>query len=316
MTTVDSSTLLLDGPWQHRFVPANGARFHVAVAGPDERDTPLVVLLHGVPQFWWAWRRQIPELAAAGYRVAAMDVRGTGSSDKPPQGYDCPTLAADVAGVIRSLGAERAVVVGAGTGGDIAWTLTGTHPQVLHAIGVLAAPHPVDQRAVGARAVRVRALPRLAFAQLPSFPERAMTDGSLVTHMLTEWGGAPGWLDAQSAETYRRAARVPFAAHSQLEQLRWLARSSVRPDGRRHLASLRSAAPLPVLQVHGGRDGLRPATHAALSAHTRAQVGPRYRFELVPQAGHFLADEAPGQVTGLLLEWLATLDLLPARVTG
>lgn len=312
MTTVDSSTLLLDGPWQHRFVPANGARFHVAVAGPDERDTPLVVLLHGVPQFWWAWRHQMPELAAAGYRVAAMDVRGTGSSDKPPQGYDCPTLAADVAGVIRSLGADRAVVIGSGTGGDIAWTLSGTHPHLLHGIGVLAAPHPVDQRAAGARSVRVRALPRLAFAQLPSFPERSMTDGQLVTRMLTEWGGAPGWLDAQTAETYRRAARVPFAAHSQLEQLRWLARSSVRSDGRRYLAAVRSAAPLPVLQVHGGRDGLRPAAHAGLSAQTRPLVGERYRFELLPQAGHFLTDEAPQQVTGLLLDWLASLSLIEA----
>ncbi|WP_448631081.1 alpha/beta fold hydrolase [Cellulomonas soli] len=311
MTTVDSSTLLLDGPWQHRFVPANGARFHVAVAGPDDRDTPLVVLLHGVPQLWWAWRHQIPELAAAGYRVAAMDVRGTGSSDKPPQGYDCPTLAADVAGVIRSLGSERAVVIGAGTGGDIAWTLTGTHPQVLHGVGVLAAPHPIDQHTARARAVRVRALPRLAFAQLPSFPERAMTDGTLVTRMLTEWGGAPGWLDAATTETYRRAARVPFAAHSQLEQLRWLARSPVRPDGRRHLATLRTAPPLPVLQVHGGRDGLRPARTAPLSAQTRAMVGADYRFELVPQAGHFLSDEVPEHVTRLLLDWLAGLELLP-----
>ena len=120
MSTVDSATLLIDGPWEHRFVAANGARFHVALAGPDERDAPLVVLLHGVPEFWWAWRHQLPVLADAGYRVAAMDVRGTGGSDKPPVGYDVPTLAADVAGVIQSLGAADAVVVGTGTGGEIA----------------------------------------------------------------------------------------------------------------------------------------------------------------------------------------------------
>ena len=65
MSTVDSASLLIDGPWEHRFVAANGARFHVAVAGPDDRDAPLVVLLHGVPQFWWAWRHQLP---AAGRR--------------------------------------------------------------------------------------------------------------------------------------------------------------------------------------------------------------------------------------------------------
>ncbi|MGH8894731.1 MAG: alpha/beta fold hydrolase, partial [Actinomycetes bacterium] len=70
-------------------VAANGARFHVAVSG----DGPLVLLLHGFPQFWWAWRHQLPELAAAGYRAAAMDLRGFGASDKPPRGYDPRTLA-------------------------------------------------------------------------------------------------------------------------------------------------------------------------------------------------------------------------------
>ncbi|MDQ2624503.1 MAG: alpha/beta hydrolase, partial [Actinomycetota bacterium] len=112
--TTDSSRVLVEGPWRHEFVPANGSRFHVAVAGPDDRETPLVVLLHGFPQCWWAWRHQIPALGAAGYRVAAMDLRGTGASDKPPLGYDAVTLARDVAGVIRSLGSQRAVVVGHG----------------------------------------------------------------------------------------------------------------------------------------------------------------------------------------------------------
>ena len=93
--------ILIDGPWHHHFVAANGARFHVAVAGSTVGDPPLVILLHGFPQFWWAWRHQLVALAASGYRVAAMDLRGQGASDKPPIGYDVPTLARDVAGVIR-----------------------------------------------------------------------------------------------------------------------------------------------------------------------------------------------------------------------
>ena len=95
-------------------VAANGARFHVAVAG----EGPLVLLLHGFPTFWWTWRHQLPALAAAGHRVAAMDLRGFGASDKPPRGYDPRTLAEDVSGVIRSLGDRDAVVVGQGLGGD------------------------------------------------------------------------------------------------------------------------------------------------------------------------------------------------------
>ncbi|MCX6431896.1 MAG: alpha/beta fold hydrolase, partial [Actinobacteria bacterium] len=84
------------GPWTHRDVAANGARFHVADIG----DGPAVVLLHGFPTFWWTWRHQLTALAAAGYRAIAMDLRGYGGSDHPPEGYDPRTLSADIAGVI------------------------------------------------------------------------------------------------------------------------------------------------------------------------------------------------------------------------
>ena len=313
MSTVDSASLLIDGPWEHRYVAANGARFHVAVAGPDDRDAPLVVLLHGIPQFWWAWRHQLPVLADAGYRVAAMDVRGTGGSDKPPVGYDVPTLAADVAGVIQSLGAADAVVVGSGTGGEIAWAMAGLQPDRVRAVAALAAPHPLDTRGHPRAAVRPSALRRLAFVQLPSFPEQALMEGDLVARLLREWGGSPGWLDVRAETTYRSAARVPFAAHSQMEQLRWMVRSMPRPDGRRYHATLEeSTRPVPVLQVHGGRDGLRPASRAALSKDTAALVASRYQFELLPQAGHYPAEEAPDRVTDLLLTWLREVDPVTA----
>ena len=73
----DASSVLIDGPWEHRFVAANGARFHVAELG----EGPLVVLLHGFPQFWWAWRHQLTALSEAGYRVAAIDLRATDDRD-------------------------------------------------------------------------------------------------------------------------------------------------------------------------------------------------------------------------------------------
>src|SRR5215469_11782782 len=76
-----------DGPWSHRSVSANGTRFHIAENG----DGPLVLLLHGFPQFWWTWRRQLGTLASAGYRAVAVDLRGYGGSDKPPRGYDLVT---------------------------------------------------------------------------------------------------------------------------------------------------------------------------------------------------------------------------------
>ena len=130
----------IPGPWQHRHVAANGARFHVAEAGPA--DGPLVLLLHGFPEFWWAWRDQIPALAEAGYRAVAMDLRGYGGSDKTPDGYDPVTLAQDVSGVVKALGARSAVVVGHGWGGYVGWATAVLHAREVSALCAISAPHP------------------------------------------------------------------------------------------------------------------------------------------------------------------------------
>ena len=301
---VDSSALLIGGPWRHRFVPANGARFHVALAGPDDRDAPLVVLLHGLPEFWWAWRHQLTALADAGYRVAAMDLRGTGASDKPPQGYDVPTLARDVAGLVRSLGSDRAVVIGHGIGGEVAWAMPAIAPDVARAIAVLSAPHPLHARGEPFGSLRPRALRYAAYFQLPHLPERSLMRSDLVVRLLREWG-ARGWTTPEIEDTYRRAAQVPFAAHSAMEQVRWLVRSGPRIDGQRYAGALRSAPRVPVLQLHGGLDGCRAASSAAATGRLLERLGSGYRFELLPDAGHFLAEEAPERVNALLLAWLA-----------
>ncbi|WP_040924835.1 alpha/beta fold hydrolase, partial [Saccharomonospora iraqiensis] len=104
----DPSSVRLAGPWTHRDVSANGIRLHVAELGSG----PLVLLLHGFGEFWWVWHRQLRDLADAGYRAVAVDLRGYGDSDKPPRGYDGWTLAGDVAGLVRALGERRAHLVG------------------------------------------------------------------------------------------------------------------------------------------------------------------------------------------------------------
>jgi pimeloyl-ACP methyl ester carboxylesterase len=301
----DSSAVLVDGPWRHLFVAANGARFHVAEQapeGPRAASPPLVLLLHGFPQVWWAWRHQIPALAAAGFRVAAMDLRGAGASDKPPHGYDIPTLARDVAGVIRSLGAHEAVVVGHGIGGTVAWSMPALQPSVTRAVGALSAPHPARMHtAAVARPMLARSTARrLAFFQLPYLPERRMTRGDLAVRLLAEWG-APGWLTPEVADLYRAAAGIPFAAHSSMESLRWLVRSTPRVDGQRYLAAVRNPVRIPVLQLHGTADRCIPVRVA------REDNGLPYRFERIARAGHYLAEEAPERTTELLLDWLRSL---------
>src|SRR3954465_7743539 len=132
---VDESCVLTEGPWTHRFVGANGSRFHVVEAGAG----PLVLFLHGFPEFWWAWHDILTQVADAGFRAVAIDLRGYGASDKPPRGYDGYTMAADVTGLIRALGERSAMIVGAGAGGMIGWAAAAFHPKL---VSPLAAPRP------------------------------------------------------------------------------------------------------------------------------------------------------------------------------
>ena len=104
-------------------------RLHYVEAG----DGPLIVLLHGFPEFWYGWRLQIQPLAAAGFRVVAPDTRGYNLSSKPDgvKAYDIADLAADIRGLIHERGAESALLVGHDWGGSIAWATAMNHPEVV-----------------------------------------------------------------------------------------------------------------------------------------------------------------------------------------
>jgi pimeloyl-ACP methyl ester carboxylesterase len=302
------SAIQIDGPWTHRSVSANGTRFHVASAG----DGPLVLLLHGFPEFWWTWRHQLGALAAAGYRAVAADLRGYGGSDKPPRGYDLITAAADAAGLIRALGEANAVVIGHDWGGLAAWTLASYFPKSIRRLAVVSAAHPLRMRAAvlsspfGSGApLRLRARRNgypLAF-QLPLFPERQLVrDGaSLVESLLSSWS-ATGWPDPDTARVYRRAMRIPSVAHSALEYHRWFVRSALRPDGFRYAHQMRSPAIAPTLHLHGALDTCVPPQMARGAGR---YVDAPYRWRVFDGAGHFPHEERPEHFNAALLGWLA-----------
>ncbi len=299
----DAASVLLDGPWEHRFVAANGARFHVAVAG----EGPLVLFLHDFPQFWWAWRHQLTQLADAGYQAAAVDLRGFGASDKPPKGYDTYTATADAAAIVRSLGEERAVVVGQGLGAWTAWSMPTLQGQVTRAIAALSMPHPV----VMTRASRRDRAQRAASAYLvplqwPFRAERTLTrDDREVRSFLTDWSGGSGaWPTEADIQRYAAAMALPFVAHSAAEYYRWIGRNQLRLDGPTFLRRVAQAIDAPVLHLQGAADGAVLA--AATTGSERFVRGP-YEHRVLDGVGHFLAEEAPEQVGALLLDWLATL---------
>jgi pimeloyl-ACP methyl ester carboxylesterase len=280
-------------------IAANGARFHVAEAG----DGPMVLLLHGFPQFWWTWRRQLTALAAAGYRAVAMDLRGFGASDKPPRGYDPMTLAGDVDGVMRSLGVADAVVVGHDWGGILAWSLATMRPKAVRRLCAVSTPHPLRMRRALATDARQAAASSYMLAfQLPFVPERQLTrgDGRLVERML-QAASAPGWPSPEEATRYSEAVRIPGAAHSALEIYRWAFRSLPRPDGLRYVRRMRAPVRVSTLQLHGALD---PAVLARSAQGSGRYVEAPYRWRLLDGVGHFPHEEDPVRFNAELIGWL------------
>ncbi len=293
----------VEGPWEHRDVAANGARFHTAQLG----EGPLVLLMHGFPEYWWAWHRLLPVLADAGYRAVAMDLRGYGGSDHTPHGYDPHTLSADAAGVVRSLGESHAVMVGHGWGAMIAWAAAVMRLSAVCAIVPVAMPHPVRLRRAMLSDPDQRKRSRYAFGyQWPFAPERALTrhNGARVAEILRDWSATPDWPDPTSDAMYRAAIQFSSTAHCALEYHRWAIRSIPRPDGRRFQQRMASPVRQPVLHVVGGADDtMLPRSNDGSEEHVR---GPYTRVDL-PGVGHFPHEEAPDAFAALLVDWLADL---------
>src|SRR5262245_1385774 len=127
-------------------IATNGIRLNVAQAGPA--DGRLLILLHGFPEFWYGWRKQIPALAAAGFRVWAPDQRGYNTSDKQPniRDYRLDKTAGDIAGLIDAAGQRRAVIVGHDWGGTAAWWLASNNPELVERLIIINVPHPLVLR--------------------------------------------------------------------------------------------------------------------------------------------------------------------------
>jgi pimeloyl-ACP methyl ester carboxylesterase len=296
---VEDSAVLLKGPWTHRTIDANGIQLHVAEAGSG----PLVLLLHGFPEFWWSWRHQLVALAEAGYHVVAPDLRGFGASDKPPRGYDAPTLSADLAGLVRALGERDAVFVGHDWGGHLAWSTAALHPAVVRKLVVCSIAHPLRMYDAlrGDRAQR-RASTYIARFQLPWHPERWLVenDGENIAGLLHNWGG-PTFPDAETERRCREAIQIAYVANRALEYYRWAVRSLSRTDGRRYREAMTRLIEAPTLQLHGQVDRcVLPST-----AHGSQQwVSGAYEWHEIPDVGHFPHQEVPKLVSAELLRFI------------
>lgn len=303
--TPDPSIVRIDGPWTHRDVSANGIRLHVAELG----DGPLVLLLHGFGEFWWTWHHQLRGLADAGFRAVAVDLRGYGDSDKPPRGYDAWTLAGDVGGLVKALGARRAHLVGHAWGGMLAWTVASLHPRLVSSVTAVGAAHPLALKSAVLRSPRrqARAVGHLFRFQVPMAPEKWLVrDGAAnVESLFHSWSG-PVWRSSSdftdTVARFRQAMLIPGVAHSALEYYRWAFRAQFRGEGRRFTDAVGKRVTAPVLQLHGAVDTCIVPETARASVHW---AGPHGEPRVWPGVGHFPHLEEPDRVTKSVVDFVS-----------
>jgi pimeloyl-ACP methyl ester carboxylesterase len=274
----------------------------LAVAEAGEGDP--VVLLHGFPELSYSWRHQLPALAAAGYAAAAPDLRGYGRSDRPlaVDDYAFPKLVGDVLGLIAALGHESVHLVGHDWGGTLAWTVAGSFPERVRSLTILNAPQP----AVSARLRR-------------DDPEQRAKSWYMLLFQFA--GIAEAWLSADDFANLREFVfgTAPPEAFPPEDQEVFV--GALRPDGALtaalnwYRANMPPAAwlreppdPLeitvPTLIVWGEGDAYMGP---ALLEESAATVTGPLRVERLPGVSHWVQQEAPDRVNGLLIEFLGSL---------
>lgn len=189
------------------FIQTNGIRLHVVTAGP-ENGTPLV-LLHGFPEFWRGWLKQIPALAAAGYRVIIPDQRGYNLSEAPKtvQSYGLDELAKDILGILDHFGIEQTYLVGHDWGAAVAWTVAIQHPERIKKLGILNVPHPaVMMKFIGKSPKQMLKSWYIGFFQIPGLAEWLMGLGNFAGAInLLRASGKPSTFSESDLDEYRQA---------------------------------------------------------------------------------------------------------------
>jgi pimeloyl-ACP methyl ester carboxylesterase len=284
--TSDSATTLT-----HRTFDVGDVKIHGVEAG----DGPLVVLLHGFPEFWYSWRKQIPALAAAGFRVVAIDMRGYNLSSKPKAvaAYAMRNLVDDVAGVIRACGTTRAHVVGHDWGAGVAWAFAMAHPDFLDRLAILNGPHPRRLLAAFRTAAQLRKSWYMFFFQIPWLPETLLgLDGyrRMLRGIQKDAVTPDAFTDADLAE-YARAFSQPGAMRCMIHYYRAMrlrkGQVRVRPIDR------------PVLVLWGEQDRYLGRELAA----PEPRDVPHVQVEYIPDASHWVHHERPEQVSEQLVRF-------------
>lgn len=273
----------------------NGIRLHYVIAGAG----PLLLLLHGFPEFWYSWRHQIP-LLAQHYTVVAPDLRGYNESEKPRRvkDYRLSILIDDITGLIESLGEKQAIVAGHDWGGAVAWGVAIARPETIQKLIILNMPHPrlLVQHLLTNPRQRARSW-YVFFFQLPLLPELALRANNFqaVQAMFRRTSTNPATFDQEVLRQYRNALAKPGALAAALNYYRAAGRYGL-------LSQIDSASVVqhPTLVIWGKQD---VALGAELNDGLERYV-PNLTLRYVPNASHWVQQEHPELVSRYMLEFL------------
>jgi pimeloyl-ACP methyl ester carboxylesterase len=281
----------------HEFVRANGLRFHVATCGAGDR---LALCLHGFPECWYSWRKQMPLLARLGYRVWAPDLRGYGDSERPGrvQDYAIERLLDDAAGLIDAAGARETLLIGHDWGGIIAWFFALRRVRPLARLVVMNLPHP----AMMERALRswrqMRRSWYVLFFQIPRLPERLLSafDYRAVGEAFRGMAIDKSRFPDEVLRVYRDAAARPGALTAMLNYYRAL----LRGGAERQRALGYPVIETPTLLLWGEED----RALAKETTYGTQRLVPNLTIRYLPGVSHWLQQEAPETVNAMLEAWL------------
>ena len=268
---------------EHRYAENDGVRIHYAVAG----DGPLVVMIHGFPDYWYSWRHQMNALQDR-FRVAAMDQRGYNLSGQPDgvAHYAMPLLVSDAAAVIAAEGEEKAIVVGHDWGGAVAWSIALSRPELVDLLVILNLPHP---NGLG-RELRTNPQQQ-ANSQYARDFQQPQAHKALTAEGLAQWVA-----DEDARTKYIKAfQRSSFAGMLNYYKANY---PGLSPEVE---TPPPPKAQMPVLMFHGLEDqALLPA---ALN-DTWHWLDKDLTLVTIPGAGHFVQQDAAELVSATLRNWL------------
>lgn len=278
--------------WTHGYIKANGINFHYVSQG----EGPLLLLLHGFPENWYSWKKQIPFLAEK-YKVVAIDMRGYNYTEKPQniEDYRLDILRNDIKTLIKAFGEEKAVIVGHDWGGVVAWSFAMIYPEMVEKLVIMNAPHPVGYIKALKSSMQLLNSWYVLFFQLPDLPEKMMEKDhyQFMINSLKESSQKPEQAFAEDdIEHFIDCLRQPGTVSAMINYYRALVRYSSENRVKR--------IDLPTLMVWGEKDKfLRKEVNNGIDKYVTDLT-----IKYIPEASHWVNRDEPEKVNKMLADFL------------